>query len=824
MNKELKKKALTQLLKQEYSDKIKNLVDKELKSISNNLLESSSYEELMESLSLLNILAFREVQRSIKLIDRFIERLQGLGSDLKEDWNRDSLVVKSLEILNYIRYGDVKKSLKLLLKYSLSDNKRISDKVKETLENISQFNINVLDEAKLGVHFFIIEELEKLTPNDKVTYSSAICIICSEMLSCQKKATSSTYESMTFHTGSIHDSQGFRDIRKKSIAILQKTYDLISNSPVNNKIEKNLEIISAMDKSCWQNSQLKEDAEYYKLFNLVVENGKEVVKFYTSKIEDKQYKILLKMDSNLARLHHKSYGVNEGNTKNEKTVEKSRELEKIIENFRDELNKDPEFVIYSGIMGYKSIFTSYYGHKEEDYKDEMSLIQATIEKYAKSVTQDNLDQWVNRIFSIIRESDESDQVFRILSLLKSLVKINPAFGFKILADKKEEVSALYDQNSRNEVTLNILSGLVEVNNPEIKKLIKQYIKDGQYIKECALSLGYNRDEIDISLLEEVLEKIKSDSKDKEAKSATLKSVIRSIETHIRSFDKNISKEIKDFSLKIIKELTLNKIGQSSDNIFSGSLIVKLSEEVKSKKESKVILDNLLLAKIDYGSEEVLLRIAKKYPKEVMDFFEERLEMAKSNRDYEAIPYEFYNKDLRSELANNIELLFAMVRRQFDIDKELFEYRAAKIFQAVFKDFEESFEKELVKLINIKNTKDFEFVIRILRSYTTLNDHKNRQRLHNVCKQIINSPLYDGKDNSYYEISIILTSSGPVWGKYGQAENIEKKVEEVASWKNDSSDKVREFYDRFSREELENARKEIARADEEEELRKYEFEN
>ncbi len=827
MDKELKKKALTQLLKQEYSDKIKNLVDKELKSISSNLLESNSHEELIESLSLLNILAFREIEKSLEVINKFVERIQVTKSDLKEDWNRDNLIIKSLEILNYIRYGDEKKSLKLLLKYSLSDNKRINDKVKENLKNISEYNINILKEIGPTVQKSIIEELEKLTPNDKVKYSSAICIICSEMLSCETSATSSSLDSMTFHRGSIDSSQDFREIRENSIAILQEIYDLISNSSLDDKVEKNLEVITAMDRSCWQNSQHKElNDQYYDLYNLVLDNEKEVAKFYTSKIEDKEYKILIKMDSSLASLHHKSHGINNSNTKNEKVVIKSRELEKIIENFRDKLDQDKEFIIYRDLgsgWGYKSIFTSYYGHSQEDAKNEINLIPETIKNYAKTVNDDNLNEWIDRIFNVIRGSNKNNQPIRALELLKEVVKINPDFGPRILSDKKEEISTLYEQNFHNEVILNILSGLVEMNNDKVENLIIQHVEDKKYLKECALSLGSNKDQIDIGLLRKILSNVCDEDRDMKFNNDILLSVFGSIENHLRLSSKEIAKDIRDFSLQIIKKLTINKNGQLSNNIIYGNLVSRLAGILSSKKDCKIILDNLLLANIDYGSEEVLSKVIKKYPKEAIDFFEKRIEIGKSNKGYEAIPYEFYNKDLRNDLIDNVDLLFAMARGQFDKDKNLFECRAAKIFQAVFKDFEEPFEKELIKLVKTKNSADFDFAIRILDSYTSLNNYGEVKRLHNVCKQIINSSLYS-EDGFYTRLYIILSNSGVVWGKYGRADQSKKKVEDLLEWKNDSSDKVREFYDRFSREELENAHKEIARVDKEEELRKYEFEN
>ena len=46
---------------------------------------------------------------------------------------------------------------------------------------------------------------------------------------------------------------------------------------------------------------------------------------------------------------------------------------------------------------------------------------------------------------------------------------------------------------------------------------------------------------------------------------------------------------------------------------------------------------------------------------------------------------------------------------------------------------------------------------------------------------------------------------------------------MKDWENASNEKLREFYKKFSESELETARQERVRADEQEELRKYEYE-
>ena len=714
----------------------------------------------------------------------------------------------------------------LLLNYSLDENQNTVKKVNEVIKNISEYNIHLLQEADLAIHFSILGELRKLSPEDKIKYSSAISVICGNLLSCETSGTFYDYDSLTFYRGSITASDNFKKIRSGAISVLKETYDLLSKSDLEDKTKRKIEIISSLEKACLQNSQSsKNDEEYYKLFNLVLENAKEVVEFYISKIDEANYRILLSIEGYMAILHYKSFDINKTNTTNPEFIKTNDELMNLIEKFRDKVNQDKEFLIYRNLVsgwGYLSIYRSYYGHDENTEQNELDKIDGTITNYAKSIDEDNLDEWLDRVFKVIKDYDGDEQTLKALNLLNKVAKLNPKLGFRILHEREKEISKLCNKSFNNSVILSILSGLLEEREEETKQQIVSYLEQDKYFKECVLAIGCSKSDIDIELMKNALIKAKEKIETGKTKSDILLTFIRSLEKYIKPFDKEqkktIPKEIKDFLLSIIKILTLNKNGQLTNDC--DIIITILVENTDSKDEIQIILDNLLFnKKIHYGCEKILNQIAKKYPDKVIEFFDKRLDIEVADKKYDAIPYELYNKTLKDELANNVEQLFAMARKRFDDDDYLFEYRAAKIFKVVFTSFAKGFEKELIKLVKTEEKKDFDFVIRILRSYTELNEYGEIERLHNVCKEIIKSPLYDEGNELYTELKIVLTNSGFMIGKYGIAEKHERRVKEIKKWKNDFNDKVKRFYDKFSDSELKYAKKERERADEQEKLRK-----
>jgi len=726
-----------------------------------------------------------------------------------------------LEILDLFRYRiKTEKMVPLLLSYSLSNNKIIRDKVKKNLENISKYKIRLLEKVGLGFHMLLVEEINKLDVNGKTQYSSAISIICRNLLSCEKSDESSSYESFTWQRGSIVASDGFRKIRSDALKILQETYEIIKESSLNDKFEKCLELLEAMNHACWQNSQSeKNDKNFYDLFNLVLENSKEVVRFYTSKISDRDYKLIQAMEHSVARLHYRSSEINSENTPSQDVIKTSDELKILIEKFRDTAWQDEEYVIYrdltSGYYDFRSINKSYWGEVSNDE-------QKVVEQYAEKVNEQNVDKWLKRLLGIIR-SEGGDKLFPVQIFLINLARKRSELALNILKNNSKEIDDLNIEGTNSIVVLSLLLGLLDEKRSDVEDLIADYLSKGIYLRESILSLSGSKNNINFALLEKLLNKANQDIASKKENSDVLVSFIQIINNN--RFPEN-DKEAKAFVLKVIKDLIRNNNNEWIKHTYPNSFVGEVIEGLDNLEDVKIILDSMVyLDRIYYSDEEVLARLVKKYPDAVIDFFDKRLskEGSRDMARYDAIPYEFYNKTLKQELSKFVGKLLETAKNSFDKDKTLFVFKWGKLLQIIFDDFPQNFVDELANIAGSKDENDIEFVLKILIGVTTLEDCKSIEKLKAVCKAVIKNPIYQ-EDKFYLELSIALTSTGVVTGKYGFAEASERRVAEMKDWENDSNDKVKGFYKKFSESELETARRERIRVDEQEELRKYEFEN
>ncbi len=111
-----------------------------------------------------------------------------------------------------------------------------------------------------------------------------------------------------------------------------------------------------------------------------------------------------------------------------------------------------------------------------------------------------------------------------------------------------------------------------------------------------------------------------------------------------------------------------------------------------------------------------------------------------------------------------------------------------LITSIFPTFDKVLEKELIKLIKSKNNKKVEIVFNILRAY------EGEEFLHNVCKELVRE--YPKNKDYHKKIFTVLSQMGAVWGEYGSVKGLEKKKEEIQSWKKDKNKAIKLFVKKY----------------------------
>lgn len=153
MDQTSKEKILTQLARTrgEVADKA---LEKQAGEIATKLEEETRFDLLQEQLKFLDAIGFRLAEKTVQIIQRFLERLDvmelsfdnelGLSPDrIAAYQNKDRLIIEAFNLLDRIRYHRVSEILEVFVRYVDSSDSDVSRKASDGLEHLAEFNIDI---------------------------------------------------------------------------------------------------------------------------------------------------------------------------------------------------------------------------------------------------------------------------------------------------------------------------------------------------------------------------------------------------------------------------------------------------------------------------------------------------------------------------------------------------------------------------------------------------------------------------------------------------------------------------------------------------------
>lgn len=756
------------------------------------------------------------------------------------------IIYKSLEILDNCRYLIVvDNSIDLLIKiFGISDN--IDKKINDNLKNLSKYEIKILTKYGFGFYFDLIEKIKR------IGNINVILIISSNLLSCEASSEDHNFDSFSFSRGIIPVNQEIKTIRSEIISILKNLF-LELNKTKN--IDKLIEVIEVLNQGCNESyDDNKNPQRYYELLKLVLENTIEIINFYQgqivnsneNKINQIDFKIIKKIEDFLARIYRRSINdkaseikdLEQDNQLNEIKTEIKKlndQINKIIEKFAEIIFENQDYNIYRNLSDHYANYIFdlkiLIQHKENFHKNFIEQNRKEniefIKQYSNQINHDNLTKSLNLIAKVINDSSKSN--FAELIFIQ-LANNHPDLAKDILNNRISDLKIL-DFNDENIAISSLLYGLNQQNPNQAEEIILNYISQDIYLKDAILSLQAIKNNIKIELLEKLFNKANQEVLANKKSNDILLNFLMIY----RFYENKNEQNFNQFILKIIKKL----IEYNNENWLEGFYnLDKLFEQIDEIPDIELILNFMVkLKKIDYEHQRILGTLLKKYPNQVLKFFDDRLNKKDSqDHDYQRIPYDF-NDTLQQKLANNhLEKIIEFAKKNYEKDNQLFIYQWGKILKIIYGNLPQNFTDKLMTFINSNNHKDLDFAIKIIRSITNMGGCKNIENLKFVIKQIILNPLFetknfelentendDSQNTKYYrEIAISLINFGAFMGERHDA--LEAKLHDLKDWQNDEHEKIRKFYQRFETETMQDIKNSKADSEKWDKQRRLEYEN
>ncbi|MCY1404436.1 hypothetical protein D9M71_196440 [compost metagenome] len=665
------------------------------------------------------------------------------------------------------------------------------------LSGLAKYNLSVYygqgTESGRGIgatpQLLVIDTLEKKSDEELKTCFRGVLTLLEGVLSTSMESATWSSTTVTLSRATTPADGGVLSARQRGISLLKKLYGLFET-----KLQK-LSIIRVLNAAARAESMGAEDKAYA---DMISANAQEVLAFFAQIAKGEDLQIIQKLEHDSYWIHYHS--------PSEHVRSAALEVKAVID-------ANEEYAIYKTLVGFEGVF----GDWSRSNRDESLALGSRDSRVNEArvigarIADEGFDVWRRRILTFAKTESNDLATFPVFyEFLAEVASSYPAFALDLLIKDSDQLSKFL---------IPILRGLWDgEKRDELLPLIQKWVQGARpgetdFLYACA-KLFLSTKHVDVELLGQLLDKAT------ELKDTFVLRQIASVAI-ARSTADEVRGELKALFLRALSRLTDLKDANWVREIWFREEAKEIVAGLSPVERSEVLKNLRLLPQIDYQAEDVLAVIAAREPHDVVEFLCARLyepdEYApalakKEGLEYEELPFQFHT--LQDPLSTDPEMVIQMVLDCYRKDSSLFEFRGAKLLQAIFPQFSEAFQRALVQLIREGGDAELEFAAGVLRAYS------GEMVIHPVARELIKrlppgSPLVT-------EVEIALQSTGVVSGEYGVADAYERKRLEVLDWLQDPNDCIRAFAVKYI-SDLEAMRdSERARAEESIVLRKFNY--
>lgn len=770
---------------------ITNEVDKASKCLSLD----TQYDRLIESLESLNVVAFRIHEKSLVILRNFLRRLDTITLTYHEYPDSfsiefytkyktiESLIIKALEIVSRIRYHDIPEVLSIYFEYSTRTEEKISKCAIKGIEDLAEYDLEVFysGDGKRIIGWApqetIIGKVKELSQTKRTIYFDAIISICERLLSPSIKGHQWTSESVTWKTKPIPPTDGIKKIRQNTLDILTEMYELAQT------VNKKRSVIATLNSA----TRLPHLSNYSdELLEIITENTIDVLKAFKAIALNTAEELLVrqKIEHDTYWLFYHKHNLNS-------------DISNLAFEIRDGLYQDEEYQVFRVLIGFESIFHDWAEDKEKirDLESANAYRERRVLELADEVSEKNFDDWSVRIVKYAKIQSNDLATFPMFGkFLEGFAEKSPSLALRLLRKHANELEGFF---------VSLLLGLDK--SEQVKPIIYDWFIEDKYLFAICRFFEFSS-YLDVDFLSSV--------KDKALAKNDINTLIQILSTIATKFEVNRNL-IKVFYVPILKHLTTIK---NSDwvNVFWSKKKRRSILQNMDDQDIDLILSNLLhIESIEYHIEDILRVIAETHHNSVINFFCKRIsieEKLDSGQGYEAVPFEF--QLLSETLSNYPEEVLIHVKNTYSSNKNLFEFRGARLLKNIFIEFQDSFANALIEMIDEQDEESILIILSILKNYD------GNQKIYSVCREIVKR--LPQKHKLLNEVSIAIENTGVVSGEYGVVHAYQNKINLIKDWLHDDDKKVRVYAESFLEQLEDRVNSERKRTDETIKLRKYKF--
>ena len=613
--------------------------------------------------------------------------------------------------------------------------------------------------------------------------------ICGEILKPDITGTSSSSNTVTFHTGAIIYSDALAAARRNALDVLILLAVAAPSEDDQRLAISNLFIAgSGPQHGAYSNDVMA----------MILDDSAHLLHALQPILTQKPMDVRQDYEQRILHLWRRYRSLSDDLMRDAKVAKARAQLIDTIFALRDALNVDEEFVIFKTLVGFRSVFPHMWEDNGFDFRKDQRIRDQRQDELLDSISEETWGNWKQRLGRAAAVQSNDLATFPpLVRFFEQIARRHPTFGMNLLNDRD-----LLPYWTLAPLAVALLETDARV---DAKAALLAWAEKGEFLPEIASTARFTKT-VDRELVLRVVE-ISRDKTDQHA-------CVMLLEAATRRFvdDKAFWRDKVFFPCLSTLHAAGNHrwIDYTWFSAQGDSLFADLSAAQRA-----ALLDAMADAPtIDYHAEAILLPLARQDHIAVLEYFGRRIASAEEEgRElFDAVPFSFHevNKALQSHPKDVLNAL----RRWNDADGVNARWQLSHFLSRVYPEFESPLPETLTALINGADGDTLAFVISLLEGF------EGRETLLPILRAILASDA--ATDDIEKTVSLVFQETGMMTGEFGAAETYQAKADSIRSWLDDASGRVRAFAEKEIRSLERRVAAENRRAQEEIALRRLDY--
>ena len=449
-------------------------------------------------------------------------------------------------------------------------------------------------------------------------------------------------------------------------------------------------------------------------------------------------------------------------------TEAHEQLVKNVMMLREALNADEEFVVFKTIVGYESVFAHQWDDSRLDYEKDEAVRNRLQDELADSITPENWSTWKGRLVTAASVKLRDLATFPPYQrFLAAIAERRPRLAFELMSDR----SILPDWTI-HPIGNALLEGALR---PDVESLLCRWVDEGRFLGEIA-GLAASGADVDAAFILNIARRAIDDADVGACTELAWGAIRRHADDPEFWRD-----EIFLPCLGVLREGgSYAWIARSVHEPGEGSLFGDLTAD-----QNREVLEAMVnVPSIDYQAEQILKSIAATWPRMVLDWVGQRVNVAAQNTagEFRTLPFAF--QSMHGALQAHPQSVIALARKWHDREDGYGKWEASRFLSLIYPNFEEPLSSALLDRVEGADADELAFLA------SSLGGFEGREELLPVLRAILASDAADEEVERV--VSRVLLETGVTSGEFGQAQAYQGKADQLRPWLEDENSRVAEF--------------------------------